>query len=511
MSFDVLIKGGTVVDGTGERSFRADVAIDGDRIAAIGDLSGAEAGTTVDASGRIVCPGFIDVHVHSEIALLGGQDRYAPLRMGVTTQLAGPDGFSWAPLGGEKLRETFDYYRTFYDQEVLEGMEHYSIRELLDLWRGRIPANLVMQVPHASIRIAAMGWAARAATEEELQRMRQLTREWCEAGAKAFSTGLEYEPTRHADLNELVRLSETVKEYGGLYVAHQRGYGRNIFVGCAETFAIGRQAGVPVHISHLTLDDDAGKLVDAASEEGLDVSFDMYPYPAGCTSLLFMLPADIQAGSVSEVRDRLTDRAVRARIRRFLDENHDVTYVRFAALGISGTGWEGKSLAEVRDETGRQLEDLICDTLLESDFQALMVYHWTPDRFHWLEKTYRHPLHMVSTDGVYKGLKPHPRGYGTYPKILRRFVNENNWLTVEQAIYKMSGFPAARFGIAQRGTLKQGNYADVVVFHPDEISDGATFETPRAPNEGIEAVFVNGRLVMKDGDVYDTGSHGRVV
>ena len=511
MNFNIVIRNGMIVDGTGQPAFAGDVGIVDDKIAAIGDLEGAAAETVIDAAGRIVAPGFIDVHVHSELALLGGRDRYAPLKMGVTTQLAGPDGFSWAPLAGVSFQEMKELLHVFYEDDALNGYNAMTVQQLLDLYRGHIPSNLVLQAPHGSIRCAVVGWADRPATEDELQAMEKLTSEWMEAGAKAFCTGLEYEPMRRADTRELVRLAKVAGRYVGLYVAHQRGYADKVAIGCGETFRIAREAEVPVHISHFAVSETAEQLVDGALREGLRVTFDMYPYPAGCTHLLMGLPEDLQLGPPVDIIRRLQDRSVRESMKEYIEQYFPLDRVVFAAAGADQpTGWEGLSLGEVRDLLGMPLQDAVAHILIKTNLQALMVYHWPKERYGELQRTFRHRAHMVSTDGVYVGEKPHPRGFGTYPKVLGEYVRENGWLTLEEAVYKMSGFPAATFGIRNRGIVSKGCYADLVVFDPHTIAGPATFADPRQDPVGIDYVLVNGRIAI-DHNQPCAGLHGRVL
>lgn len=526
MAFDKLIQNGWIVDGTGAAQAKGDIGIVGDEIAAIGNLAGAEAAETVDAEGLIVCPGFIDVHVHSELALLGGQDRYAPLRMGVTTQLASPDGFSWAPLDAGQLKEMKDYLATFYEDDCIDESRAMSVDDLLDLFRGRIPSNLVLQVPHGSIRQAVLNWETRPASDGEIARMAALTREWMERGAKAFVTGLEYEPMRRADLRELVALSRTVAEYGGIYVAHQRGYGDNIRTGCEETFAIGVQAGIPVHISHLTIDPMSASELERGAKEGADITFDMYPYPAGSTHLLLFLPPFAQEGDPRQVRERLADKRFRERLVDYVEAYFPPDRVRFASVGkpraegdapvaapdwIYGIrGWEGKLIGEVRDQLGISMTDLVCDLIVHTEYPSLMIFHWPGERHGYLEDTFKHPLHMVSTDGIYAGTSPHPRGFGTYPKIFREFVYDRGWLSLAEAVRKMTAFPAERFGIARRGKLAKGYFADIAVFDPAQVRDRATFAEPRLRPEGIPHVLVNGRFAVKGGEIVP-GDFGRIV
>lgn len=530
MAFDRLIRGGWIVDGTGAARFKGDVAISGDEIAAIGDLGNAEARETVDAEGRVVCPGFIDVHVHSELALLGGQDRYAPLRMGVTSQLAAPDGFSWAPLTAPQLTEMKHYLRTFYEDGCIDPCRSMSVDDFLGMFRGNIPSNLVLQVPHGSIRQAVMNWEARPASEAEIAKMALLVREWMEHGAKAFATGLEYEPMRRADLRELVALSRVAAEYGGIYVAHQRGYGDIVRAGCEETFAIGVQAGITVHISHLTVDPAAAAELERGATEGADVTFDMYPYTAGSTHLLLNLPDFAQAGTPEQVRARLADKSFRRHIAAHVERAFPQDRVRFASVGkLRATGggetsvsasapewihairdWEGKLLGEIRERVGVDLTDLVCDLIVHTDYPSLMIFHWPEERHPYLESTFKHPLHMVSTDGIYAGVSPHPRGFGTYPKIFRDIVRERGWLSIEQAVRKMTAFPAERFGIRRRGKLAKGCYADIAVFDPLRIRDRATYAEPRLAPEGMEHVLVNGRFALKNGQIVP-GLHGRII
>ncbi|WP_409345132.1 N-acyl-D-amino-acid deacylase family protein [Paenibacillus sp. MBLB4367] len=511
MMLDILIKDGFVVDGTGSPGKRCDVGIVGDRIEAVGDLGGAVAKQVLEAANKVVCPGFIDVHVHSELALLGGPDRYAPLRMGVTTQLAGPDGFSWAPMSKARLQEQKDYLHVFYDDPLIDASGDMTIDSYLGMFRGRLPSNLALQVPHGAIRVEAMGWAGRPASEDELVRMEKMTRAWMEAGAVSFCTGLEYEPMRHAGLDELVRLSKIAAEYGGIYVAHQRGYADKVKIGCRETFAIAGQANIPVHISHLAVDDAAAEQLEWACSRGIDVTFDMYPYPAGCTHLLMGLPEALQLGSPEQVKARIGQKSVRRQYADQLANAFPLDRVVFAAVGTSEpTGWEGKTLGQVQQEMQMDLPDAICEILLRTDLQALMVYHWPKERHSCLESTFKHPSHMIGTDGLYVGLKPHPRGFGTYPKVLGQFVRENKWVSLEQAIYKMSGFPARTFRIKDRGIIARSHFADIVIFDPDEVDGPATFAEPRLNPTGIEKVIVNGQIVVNDGEIAQ-GLYGRIL
>ncbi|MDF2725492.1 MAG: N-acyl-D-glutamate deacylase [Paenibacillus sp.] len=523
MELDKVIKGGLIVDGTGAAPFKGDIGIIGDEIAAIGNLDGASAKQVIDAEGLVVTPGFIDVHVHSELALLGGPDQYAPLQMGVTTQLASPDGFSWAPLSGNQIVEMKDYLATFYEDDCIDASKPMTIDSLLSIFEGNIPGNLVLQVPHGSVRQAVLDWNTRPATDDEIKQMAALTREWMERGAKAFATGLEYEPMRRADMRELAALSRVTAEYGGIYVAHQRGYGDNVRIGCGETFELGKQANIPVHISHFTVDPAAAEEVERGTKEGVDISFDMYPYGAGSTHLLLKLPPFAQEGNPQEVRRRLTDPSFRKRLTDHIEREFPDDRVRFASVGKprqdSGevpawireiNGWEGKLIGEVRGQVGVSLTDLVCDLIVHTEYPTLVIFHWAEDRLRYLEDTFKHPLHMVSTDGIYAGVSPHPRGFGTYPKIFREYVYDKGWLSLEKAVRNMTAYPAERFSIERRGKLTKGYFADIVAFDPATIRDRATFAQPRQTPIGVQHVLVNGQFAIHNSNVVP-GNNGRIV
>ncbi len=511
MHFNTIIANGTVIDGSGAPRINVDIGIIGEKIFAIGNLASSTSDEMIDATGKIVCPGFIDVHVHSELELLGGVDRYAPLKMGVTTQLSSPDGFSWATLSQNRLKEVQEYLHVFYEDSKLNLSNDMTLDAYLSLFEGNIPSNLALQVPHLSVRVEVMGWENRPATDSELIKMERLVSEWMEAGAVSFCTGLEYEPMRHADIKELIHLSKVAAQYGGIYVAHQRGYGDNVAIGCEETYNIAKEANIPVHISHFTVDQKAEEELSKGIEQHIDVTFDMYPYPAGCTHLLMGLPEHIQSGTPQEVKAKLKNKSIRKEVMEHLNKAFPLDRVVFAAVGTEhDTGWEGKSLGQVMHQYGMNVTDTVCEILLQTDLQALMIYHWLPERYPFLEKTFKHPLHMVATDGIYVGKRPHPRGFGSFPKVLGNYVRENEWLTFEQAIFKMSGYPATRFNLKMRGKLKEKYFADIVIFNPETVDSSATFENARQNPEGIEYVFVNGKMAVQEGKV-TANVNGRVI
>lgn len=510
MDFEVLITGGEVVDGTGAPGARQDVGIDGGRIAAVGNLGGSAPRHTIDAGGLVVAPGFIDVHVHSELARLGGQDQFAGVLDGVTSELMSPDGFSWAPLTPARMREVKDYLQVFYGDPDL-GWDWPDVAGYLAIFKGRIPNHLVPQAPHLAIKVAAMGWGPGDPTAAQLATMKRHLTEWLDAGAVGMSAGLEYQPGALSPVSELVSLCELVAESGGVYAPHQRGYWSRLPIGCRESFEIGRRSGVKVHISHLAIDDSAAELVDQAQAAGVDVSFDMYPYTAACTHLLMMLPEWAQAGGYDASMKRLEDRHERARLREEtasrIGERGEITLSSVEA----GEELEGMQLSALARESHQQDVDCLFDLLAGHAGRALAVYHWPSsiDGEGIVRRTLAHPLYIGSTDGIYMGSRPHRRGFGTFARIAGEYVRDGT-LSLEQAVRKVTGLPAERFSLRDRGLIREGLAADITVFDPDALADRSTWNQGRVSPSGIAHVLVQGQVVVADG--VPTGAlPGRIV
>ena len=512
---DVLIQNAIIVDGSGNPGYRGDLAAEGDRISAIGRFPDAEAKLSIDATGKVLCPGFIDVHSHSEIEMLAGRHT-AGIQMGVTTELTAPDGISFAPLPPPMLEQYRRYVRGLYDDADV-GWDWQTLAEYLDRFKGRSYSNLAAQVAHGPIRLSVMGWRAGSPDDDELEAMRRLTRDCMEAGAVGINTGLEYAPAAHSDLRELVELSKVVAEYGGVYSTHMRGYVPDEReTGLAETVAIAEQADIGIHISHFSAGSpDRYASAEAARTRGIDITWDAYSYPAGSTTLAYLVPPTLQTTDVTAFLEVLKKPAVRQLVRSSLKERFsEGSRAYFAFLAQPHNKWmEGKRVWEVGSQSGKTLEDFILDLLIDEALAPLLVYPWpsgSEETEATLRNTLTHPLHMVMTDGIYLGNYPNPRGWGTYPRILGRYVREEGWLRLEDAIRRMSGFPAVRFGLDDRGLLRKGMAADLVVFDPQTVQARATFEEPRLPPVGIEYVFVNGVPVIAKGAVTENRP-GRVL
>ena len=500
MTFDTLIKNGTVVDGTGKTDpFSADLGITGDRIAAVGNLEDTQSKATVDATNQIVCPGFIDVHVHSEIALLGGRDQYAEVCQGVTTQLLAPDGFGWAGLSSEKARELWTYTRFSVGQTDLTP-NWPTIEDYLGLFPGRSPANVYPQVPHCAVRLNVMGWAPRPATDDELSQMADLTRAWMDAGAGALNLGLDYQPSANADFRELVTLCKVAAEYDGIYAAHVRYHTLGRQVAWGETLALAREADIPVHISHERVDNETGPLLERADREDIDLTFESYLYPAGMTHMLMMLPMKYQTGSPNEVFARLEDPAVRAEC---LPELKDRLGRGDQIVGYTDSGKHiGQTLSEVAAVAGQPLEAFAYDLIREEQEHQAFVFPWQvpPETAEaTVTHTATHPRMMIASDGVFNIPHPHPRGFGCFTRVLGHFVRERNLLSLQEAVHKMSGFPASRFGLKDRGEIAPSKAADLVIFNPNTVATQSTFDRPIQPPVGISQVLVNGEIAVQDG------------
>ena len=510
---DWLLTGGMVVDGTGSPGFRADVGLKGDRIAAVGSLDGREARRAADVSGCVVSPGFIDVHSHSEFSLLRGVDVDARLRQGITTDLLSPDGFAYAPLSPDRLAEMEAYLEVFNGAPE-DTWEWSNNEEYLAMFDGRVGINVVPQVGFNAVRAEAVGWDPRPADPEELDRMRELTRQGMEEGAAGIQVGLDYFPSGHATTEELIAVAGVVVEYGGVYTSHVRGIRGDTEGGVKEALRVGRETGVAVHISHLFGSDELYQLLADAHDEGIDATFDAYPYMAASSHLAFCLPTWVDRGPPDTVVEMLEDPSVRSRLAPHIDEFFEAYVARpenafFSSLPPGPyQHLEGRPLSDAVGVVGDTLAEAVCTLLVDCRMRVLMVYRWYDEAR--LRRAMTHRLGMVGSDGVFRGAYPHPRGFGAHARVLAHLVREKGWLELPDAIRRMTSMPAARYGLADRGVIRTGAAADVAVFDPDRIQDRATFENPRTHALGMDYVFVNGRPPVEAGRLADVTA-GRVI
>ncbi|HEV2123670.1 MAG TPA: D-aminoacylase [Chloroflexota bacterium] len=520
---DIILAGGLVVDGTGAPAYRADVGIADRKIAAIGDLTSADAAVRLEASGCVVAPGFVDPHTHSDLPLLVNPEAHSKIRQGVTTEVIGNCGSSPAPIAGPFAGEI---RARSGSQQVQAEWNWETFGEYLDrLDAARPSVNVVPLAGHVTLRTAAMGVEHRPATPEELGRMQDLLAEALAAGAFGMSSGLMTPPSSYADTEELVALAGTLRRHDALYFTHIRGEGDTLFRATAEANEVGERARVPVQIAHHKAAfrpnwgrmPHATKLSEWAVDRGVDVQFDVYPYTAGSAGLTQLLPDWVHAGGRQAMLGRIGDPANRSRMREEIlafGREWDRIYVT-SVQSEKNRPLEGKTLAEIGQEWRMEPVDALFELLLQEQARAGMLHFIMDDSD--VEHVLRHPLSMIGSDGsslakdgpLGRG-KPHPRSYGCFPRVLGHYVREKRLLTLEHAVQKMTGAPAARLGLEPKGMLRWGMDADVVVFDPNTVRDTATFAEPHQYAAGIHHVLVNGEITVRDGE--HTGARaGRVL
>jgi N-acyl-D-amino-acid deacylase len=481
-AFDLVILGGRVVDGSGAPGFAADVGIRGDRIAAVGDLSAARAGVRVDAGKHVVAPGFIDVHSHDDGAVLLHPTMDFKLRQGVTTDVVGNCGLGAAPhAAATAVLRAFHPGRTF---PAWEG--HRGYRAALE---SEPPScNVGVLVGHNTLRGAVLGLRRDAPSAGELAAMQELVREGMAAGALGFSTGLVYEPGRHATTEEVIALARVAGEAGGLYATHMRDEGARLLDSIRETLRIGDEAGIPVQISHHKA---AGReswglvraslgLIEEARARGLDATADQYPYTAASTVLAAVLQQrGLSGGAGGGGVGRMEPGDVRV------------------ASAPGHPEWEGRTLVELAATLGCDAETAARRVVDEAPGATAIFEIMNEDD---VRLVMRHPTTMIGSDGLpsLEG-KPHPRLYGTFPRVLGRYVRALGVLALEEAVHRMTGLPARKFRLADRGAVREGAFADLVVFDPATVCDTGSYDDPHRFPAGIPHVLVNGRFVVRDG------------
>ncbi len=500
--FDLLITGGWVLDGTGAPATRTDVGVRDGRVAALGRLGAATAGRTVDAAGRYVLPGFIDTHAHGDRAVLDPATQLAALSQGVTTMVLGQDGLSYAPASPSTVEFVERYFAPVNGPRpaFAEPGAPLRVADLLAGYTGRTALNTAYLVPHGTIRYEVLGPAARRPDADELARMRGLVEQGLADGAAGLSTGLEYAPGRYADVAELAYLCQPL---GALpYVTHMRGYEQAAPGAMAEVTAIARTAGVAAHVSHYHGPADVlVPLVDRAREQDLDVTFDSYPYLRGSSILaLVALPDWLPAADADATCAALLDPEVRARLRAGWPDDRWAG-VTLAHVPDDEWRWaEGHTVAEVAERAGRPPAEVALDLLVATRLQAGCVFDQPATATEEsVRALLRHPAHMTGSDGIYQGGHPHPRGYGAFARMLSRYVRELGDWRWEQAAVHLAGHPARRFGLTDRGLLRPGFAADLVVLDPGTVADRASYAAPRTTATGVSHTVVGGTVVYENG------------
>ncbi|HEV2351757.1 MAG TPA: D-aminoacylase [Terriglobia bacterium] len=522
-AYDLIIRNGRVIDGTGSPWYSADLGIRNGRIDAIGNLSGAPAKQVIDASGRVVAPGFIDMLGQSELSMLVDPHVPSKIFQGITTEITG-EGDTIAPQTDatlEDFRSEFEHYGINPDWRTFT---QYFAR----LRAQGMGINLATYVGATQVRRAVIGDGDRAATPEELARMKDLVAEAMREGAMGLSTSLEYAPAPYASTEELIALAAVSAQYGGIYATHMRNEGDGEMSALEETARIARQAHTSVEIWHLK---SAGKpnwgkmpqvvaFIEKARSEGLDITADTYAYTAWFNSLSAFIPPWAHDGGDAKLVERLKDPATRARIRKDMEQpttQWDNEWQEIAGpdgilIGVVQNPellpLQGKTIADVAAMWHTDAIDALCDLLVKDKaFTEVAVFGMSePD----VELTLRQPWVSIDNDssgtapaGILGKEHPHPRAYGTFPRILRKYVREQHLLTLPEAIRKFSALPAQRLKLADRGVLKQGMWADIVVFDPAQVRDLATYANPNQLSVGMDYVLVNGVPVIAEGKMTD--------
>ncbi len=527
MNFDILIKNGKIISGAGNPYYKADIAARNGKIEKIGfNLSESSTNKEINASGLVVCPGFIDPHSHSDYALPFDNKLESTIRQGIITNVIGNCGDSLAPINPDKFDEAYKYLAATAPPDVELKITWRSFEEYLaEMEKLGCPANNAFLVGFGTVRMAGgPGFEERAPNNEELEKMKAYIAEAMEAGAFGMSTGLIYTPQAYAKTEEIIELAKVVAKHEGLYFSHIRGEGETIFEAINEFIEIVEKSGcIGGQIAHHKIggvskwgaSTETLLMIEDANARGINITCDQYPYNRGMTSLITVLPMWSHVGGIDKILERLRDEGQREKIKQYIMEGTDKwqNFIKdggferiFIALTKSEK-WQdvvGKNLAEITRLKGfkdewETLFQLILDDkgetsitlelMDEKDIQRIMTGRYT----------------MIGTDGegvsptgVLGYGKPHPRFYGTYPRILGRYVREKKLLTLEEAIRKMTSFPAQRLGLRDRGLLREGMWADIVIFDPKTVIDKATFDQPHQFSQGIKHVIVNGEIAVED-------------
>ena len=518
-SYDVIIRGGQILDGSGNTAYISDLAINADTIAAIGGLAEAKGVLEIDASGLAVAPGFINMLSWANVALIEDGRSQGDIRQGVTLEVMG-EGHSMGPLNEEMKEEMLNL-----QQDIKFDVSWTTLGEYLDFLEEKgVSTNIASFIGNGTVRQHVIGYEKRPAEPEELKAMQALVRQAMEEGAVGMSTSLIYVPSGHADTEEIIELAKVVAEYNGMYISHIRDEESKLLEAVRELITISKEAGLPAEIYHFKasgtenwpLLDRAITIIDSARAEGLSITTDMYMYNASSTGLNILLPPWAKEGGHESTMELMRQPGKRRQMIREVEFHvppEKILLVGFRNESLRGL--IGKTLAEVAGERGKTPEETIADLIFEDDSRIQVVYFSMSEEN--IRKKLALPYMSVCSDagsytneGVFLKQSTHPRAYGSFARLLGHYVREEKVIPLEEAIHKLTTLPATNLKLVKRGALKQGYYADVVVFDPAAVKDHATFEKPHQYATGMEHVFVNGTRVIKEGE--HTGAFpGKVV
>ena len=506
--FDILIRNATIIDGTGADRYTGDLGIQGTRIAAIGQLGDAQAGQQVDANGMVLAPGFIDVHNHSDGWLLTQPNLSAKTTQGFTSEVLMSDGISYAPVTRDTYRDWMYYLRALNglalkDYSGWETMEDY--RQQLD---RKSSQNSLLQIPYANVRTIACGFGRDRVDDFQARHIKRIITREMEAGAVGLSTGLDYIAQCFSTTDEIADAASAIAPFGGIYATHIR-YKLGNLAGLQEAVEIGRRSGAKVHISHFkarTAEEGEIllKYVDEVARKDVDFSFEVYPYHSGSTMLSYLLPYPVWEDGPLATLAKLRDPAIRALIREGLEAFRvylDRGYIAWLP-SERNRDFIGKTLQDWVDACGLPPEEAIPNLLMDENLAVLLVFREGDDAL--VRPFLQHDLGMIGSDAIwFPGSQVHPRAYGTASRTLGPAVRDWKWFSLETAVYKLSGYAAERFGLKDRGVIRENAVADLVLFDAETISDPATYDDPLQQSIGIPLVIVNGTPVVQDGQAVD--------
>jgi N-acyl-D-amino-acid deacylase len=513
---DLLVRGADIVDGTGAPRIRRDVLVRDGTIASItepGAIAGADRIVNA-APGHVLCPGFIDMHAHSDLRLLTDPDHFSKISQGVTTEVIGQDGIAYAPIDDATLDIVRRQIAGWNGNPVDLDFSWRSVAEYLARLDQGITPNAAYLVPQGTLRYLAVGADQRRATASEITHMQELLAQGLSEGAVGMSSGLTYTPGMYADTSELRALCDVVADFGGFYAPHTRSYGAGALKAYLEMLDLSRETGCALHLTHATMNFGVNKgrarefldMVDAAIADGCDVTLDTYPYLPGATTLSALLPSWAMSGGPDQALERLDDPQMRTRIISDVDVIgsdgcHGVT-VEWETIQLSGVAnsdldkYVGRTMLDIATDEGRPPVEVFFDLLRRDQLATTILQHVGHEEN--VREIMVHPHHMGGSDAILVGDKPHPRAWGTFPRYLGHYVRDEQLLSLEDCINHLTGRPADRLRLRRRGTIAEGNAADLVLFDPSTVRDTATFENPKQQAQGISHVMVNGALAIEN-------------
>lgn len=510
--YDLLIRDGIIVDGTGAKSYQSDIGIKDDKIIKIGSIKTEDSICTIDGKGLIVAPGFIDTHSHSDIDVLNSPFEPNKVRQGITTEIAGHCGFSLFPILKDKINN-FQTILAAYNKKY--DLDWFDAKDFFDKVQGKgLGFNYVPLAGHGIIRVNTVGFAARKSSDEELNKMKYLVEQAMEQGAFGISTGLGYLPGCFADTYEIIELCKVVAKYDGIYATHMRDQGDFLIESVKEAIEIGEESGVSVDISHIKASGrknwgkikEALKLIDDARSRGVRIICDFYPYTCASSTLSYELPSWLNEGGMPKFIERIKEKEIRSKVIEEMESKGNVLWDKVLVCevkSVKNKHLEGRSISEIADLLGKNPYDTVFDLIIEEGGAVNVVSEIMCEED--VREVAKYPYALLGSDAyaipeTYKDFKGHPRNYGAFPRFLSEFVVKEKLISLEDAVKRMTSMPAEFYGISDRGCIKEGKYADITIFDVEKTCDTATYKDPAQYPEGIEYVIINGKIQVEGGN-----------